>query len=448
MSPAPSAYRLLGDSFPDSPTADPPESVIFTCLDRRKQIEKSLLRKLDLRVGFLTLVYLMQWIDMNNVASARLNGLEEDLRMTGNQFNTLISVFFVGYVLMQIPSTGACKNFPGALASRFFLGLSEAAFYPGVLLLLSKWYKRDELGLRMAYFSCGAKISGMFGPLIAAGTFSTLDGKFGYAAWRWLFFMEGSLTCAIAAAAFYMIPDFPTTPVSWLTIEEQVLAQKRMEEDLGDVTNIQLKREERPGLVNALTDWTVWWLAIAIMAVNISMSYTAFLPTLVATMGYSPAITLLLCVPPTIGSVIVTVLVTQHSDASRDRFWHIVGPLSMGIIGLVTATLTMNPSIRYLSFISMRSSAVSYILVLTWMSNSVPESASKRAVALAFLNVSACSAEIGTPYMGPDILQIVLDLRFGVFDSYSYVVGVSITPYETEQERRNERACTGFADRI
>ncbi|KAG2346871.1 hypothetical protein BDR05DRAFT_754534 [Suillus weaverae] len=70
----------------------------------RSIVEKRLLRKLDLRVAFLVLIYIMNIMDRANLTAARLRGLEEDLGMTGNQFNTLISILYVGYLLTQAPS--------------------------------------------------------------------------------------------------------------------------------------------------------------------------------------------------------------------------------------------------------------------------------------------------------------------------------------------------------
>lgn len=62
----------------------------------------------------------------------------------------------------------------------------EAAFFPGALFLLSKWYKRSELGMRTAILSCGSLISNAFGSLIASGILDGMEGKLGHAAWRWV----------------------------------------------------------------------------------------------------------------------------------------------------------------------------------------------------------------------------------------------------------------------
>lgn len=76
-------------------------------------------------------------------------------------------------------------SFVGALLTRFFLGFVEAAFFPGSLFLLSKWYTRKELGLRTALLSCGSLISNAFGSLIASGILDGMEGKLGHSAWRY-----------------------------------------------------------------------------------------------------------------------------------------------------------------------------------------------------------------------------------------------------------------------
>jgi MFS family permease len=75
-------------------------------------------------------------------------------------------------------------SFFGALLTSFALGLAEAAFFPGALFLISKWYKRDEIGFRMALLTCGSQISNAFGALLASVILDVMEGKRGQAAWR------------------------------------------------------------------------------------------------------------------------------------------------------------------------------------------------------------------------------------------------------------------------
>ena len=188
----------------------------------------------------------------------------------------------------------------GALLTRFFLGFVEAAFFPGAYFLLSKWYKRSELGLRIALLYCGNIISNAFGSLMASGILSGMNGKLGHAAWRWLFYIEGALTIFVAVCAIFILPDFPaTTKGRWLSDQERALAMKRMEEDagVGDEAETEVGGP-MAGLMMALKDWKVWWMALTMTSQVVALSFNAYFPTLSATMGFSTTVSLLLCAPP------------------------------------------------------------------------------------------------------------------------------------------------------
>lgn len=137
--------------------------------------------------------------------------------MDYSQYATCLSILYVGYILMQVPSnifinriqrpslyisvvmliwglistlSGVATNFAGLVVIRFFLGFVEAAFLPGALMILSKWYTRRELTTRNAILFCGNLISNAFSSLIAAGVLSDMQGVLGHAAWRWLFWSK------------------------------------------------------------------------------------------------------------------------------------------------------------------------------------------------------------------------------------------------------------------
>jgi MFS family permease len=163
----------------------------------------------------------MNYLDRNNIAAAKLRGLEADLNLNQQQYQTCLSILYVGYILMQVPSnilmnriqrpslyiglvmllwgmvstlSGIVTGFSGMVATRFFLGFVEAAFLPGALLILSKWYTRRELTTRNAILFCGNLISNAFSALVAAGVLSNMQGVLGHAAWRWLFFSKSPAT--------------------------------------------------------------------------------------------------------------------------------------------------------------------------------------------------------------------------------------------------------------
>jgi hypothetical protein len=111
--------------------------------------------------------------------------------------------------------------------------------------------------------------------------------------------VEGTLTIIIAVCANWILPDFPSTPNVWLSPDEQTLAKQRMDEDAAAGNKDQGDPVEGfSGLSEALADWRVWWLGVALSFMIASLSFGNFFPTLSATMGYNATISLLLCAPP------------------------------------------------------------------------------------------------------------------------------------------------------
>lgn len=163
---------------------------------------------------------------------------------------------------------------------RFLLGILEASFAPGVLFLLSAWYKRGELGRRYSMYYTAVALSGMFGGLIAGGLLQRLDGAHGLSGWRWLFLVEGAGTCLVSILAFFLLPDFPST-TKWLTPEERKLARLRLARDsLGDTQGGE-QLGHGAALKMALTDWRTWAFVLTYMATTGAQTIQYFIPELV-----------------------------------------------------------------------------------------------------------------------------------------------------------------------
>lgn len=99
----------------------------------------------------------------------------------------------------------------------------------------------------------------------------------------------------------------------------------------------------------AISDWKVWWLAVILTAQVNALSFNAFFPTLTATLGFNPTITLILVAPPFIVAAVCAFFVSRHSDKHGERYWHIVAPLLVGLLGYIIAMSTMNIAARYVS---------------------------------------------------------------------------------------------------
>lgn len=139
---------------------------------------------------------------------------------------------------------------------------------------------------------------------------------------RWLFYIEGSMTIAVALSAIFILPDFPTT-TRWLSPLERRLAMMRMAEDGGIGVDDQEETESthtaaierKPRFANgfwlAVSDWKVWWLTLALTSEVTALSFNAFFPTLSATLGFDRTVTLVLVAPPFILTAIVAFFVSR-----------------------------------------------------------------------------------------------------------------------------------------
>ncbi|RMZ08696.1 hypothetical protein D0864_01683 [Hortaea werneckii] len=310
--------------------------------DELRSAEKRLKRKLDLRLtAMIVLIYILNYLDRNNIAASKIAGIEDDLHLTPTQFSTAVSLLFecrlhsdagrflestmdIPYLAhpAQVPSniflaqlrpsiyipccmaawgiistcTGAVQSAGGLYAARFMLGFVEAAFYPGAIFLFSSWYKRSELGVRCAFLYSGSQVGSAFSGLIAAGITNSLDGARGLRAWRWIFIIEGSITVVIALLALLILPDFPTT-TKWLSGEERAVAELRLRQDAAGSDDEDMGPWSY-GFKEAFKDWRTYAFAAMFHCVLVTTSTQNFFPTVVGSLGLGRVNTLLLTVPP------------------------------------------------------------------------------------------------------------------------------------------------------
>ncbi|KAK2750709.1 hypothetical protein FQN57_002782 [Myotisia sp. PD_48] len=408
-------------------SADIPDDPRFAPLSPEELIlEKKLRRKIDsLIMPIVITVYLMNYIDRNNYAAARLQGLERDLNLTPEQYQTGLSILFVGYILMQVPSnlalnyvgrpslylgffttawglvsalTALVTNYGQIVACRFVLGLVEAPFFAGVLFYLSKWYTKQELALRMSIFYSGSLISGAFGNLIAAGILNGLSGARGLAAWQWLYIIEGVITIAIGLVICFVLPDFPETwkllPPDLKAVANRRLAIEAAEADV----DVGGGMSQFTGLKLALTDIKTYVLAVAYLAITGASGFQNFFPTLTETLNYSKTISLLLVAPPYIFMVFYSMAHSHMSDRSGSRFWFFIYPIPLTIIGFVIFMTTDSFGPRYFSFFLMVFVFAMNGTCYGWIASAIPRPPAKRAAAYAFINSIGNSASIWTPF--------------------------------------------------
>ncbi|KAL2814624.1 putative MFS transporter [Aspergillus granulosus] len=193
--------------------------------------ERKLMAKVDWHVvPFLCIMYLLAFLDRVNISNAKVLGLAEDLDIVeGTKYNTALTIFFVPYILFEIPSNILLKKLkPHVWLSMWMF---ETGMFPGCFYLLGMWYKRSEAQKRFSFFFSSTTLAGAFGGLLASGL-GKMHGLANLAGWRWVFIIEGILTCVVAVALFFLLPDFPEE-AKWLTEEERAYMRAKLAQDSG-----------------------------------------------------------------------------------------------------------------------------------------------------------------------------------------------------------------------
>lgn len=376
--------------------------------------------QMDIRlIPMLALLYLLSFLDRGNIGNAKIEGLQEDLNMTDDQYNWCLTVFFFTYAAFEVPSNlvlkklrpsiwlpsimvawgivmtlmGIVQNYHGLLASRIFLGLTEAGLFPGVAYYLTMWYCRHEIQLRQAMFFSAASIAGAFSGLLAYGI-AKMDGVGGLEGWRWIFILEGIVTVLVAFASFKLLFDYPET-CSFLTKEEKEFVvhrlkyqgqfdRNRSQEEHQSPEVAQAEEFQWTYVAQAFKDWQVWvnillWWGVVCPLYGISL----FLPTIIRNLGYTASTAQLLTVPIYVTAAIVAVIIAYTSDRVGYRSPFIVASLLVMVVGFSMCISTTKPGVIYAGvFIVACGIYPAFPGIITWLSNNLSGSC-KRSTGMA-----------------------------------------------------------------
>lgn len=377
--------------------------------------EKKLLRKIDLRLmPILWVMYILNYVDRTNIGNAKISGMSKDLHLDDSRYAWALSIFFIGYLIMEVPSNmilsrsrpsiflpaimlvwgalsaamASIHSYSALLAFRFVLGCIESGFFPGVLFLLSCWYKPAEIGKRFAIFYSAAVLSGAFGGLLAGAITGNLAGAHGIAAWRWLFIIEGCATVGVAIVARFFLLDFPSSSPA-LSLEERQLATIRllaagMESGSHDPAN---RLTHWQAFKAAICDYrTFLFMLLFVLDVGAgTISY--FIPTITATLGYKTITAQYMTIPIYVVATICLNIVAYSADRLQERRWHITGALTVGFIASLVCVTVTHPVVRYAMLCFVAAGIWTALpLILAWTSGVINMPAEKRAVSLALVN--------------------------------------------------------------
>ncbi|KAJ7451736.1 major facilitator superfamily domain-containing protein [Mycena galericulata] len=318
---------------------------------------KKILRKLDLHLlPFVSLLYLLSFLDRANIGNAKVAGMAKDAHLTGFRYNTIAAVFFIPYALAEVPSNIAlklvrpsrwipsimlawglvmtlmclCKTYHDLIIARIFLGLAEAGLFPGVTFYLSLWYRRRDVAARVAIFFSAATVAGAFGGLLAFGI-EKMEGVGGLHGWQWIFCLEGILTVLVAFASYFFMHDYPET-AKFLTESERAQIVHMLKEDGQDLAT----HYDRKFVWQAMSDYKTYVQIAIYMGLLIPVYAIAlFTPTIVQELGFTAAQAQLLTVPPFVCGCIATIGVGFLSDKYNLRGPFIIGPCLVALVGYI-----------------------------------------------------------------------------------------------------------------
>ncbi|KZW00023.1 MFS general substrate transporter [Exidia glandulosa HHB12029] len=364
--------------------------------------ERKLLRKLDMRlIPWLSILYLLSFLDRTSIGNAKLYHLEDDLHITDPQYLVSLSVFFITYALFEVPSNvflkrlrpslwlsllmflwgvimmcqGLISNYGGLISMRLLLGLFEAGLFPGCV----DFYKREEFGIRAALFFSAATVSGAFGGLLAAAI-SNMHGVGGKPAWAWIFILEGLATILAGIASFWLVQDFPDT-AKFLTETERVFVIRRLQED--DQFSAAGEKLSMKYIWAAVFDLKTWIGMLCYAGSDGPLyAFSLFLPSIINSYTATPAN--LLSVPVYAWACIVTCCVGFLADRIKRR-----GMFNLIFLGIGYAILigSRNAKLSYFAvYLAARHVGI-YPLIpntIAWVSNNV-EGSYKRSVTLGMV---------------------------------------------------------------
>ncbi|RKL35211.1 hypothetical protein BFJ70_g8068 [Fusarium oxysporum] len=394
--------------------------------------EKALLRKLDLKLlPAVGILYLLSFLDRSNVGNARIEGMIDDLHMSGNEYLTGLTLYFIGYVLFEIPCNiilkrttprlwlptltvawgivatllGIVQNKTGFFIARFFLGVTESGLFPGVVYYFSMWYKRRERQYRISLFFSAASLAGAFGGILAYGI-GKMAGVVWDNGWRWIFILEGIATVVVAVAAYWFIENYPDTS-KFLTKSERSFIHERLHADSDAI------REEK-------------------------FSWAA--PTIIKDLGYKAAVAQLLTIPPYAVAFVTTLGVAIASEKLAKRAVFIAGSAGVAAIGYIILLANTNPTARpgvsYVgTFFAAAGIYPATALVLSWPAINV-SGQTKRAIANAMqISIGNLGAVMGTQlYRSGDGPRFVVGHSMALGYLIANIVVVSILGWRLKKQ--------------
>jgi len=314
--------------------------------------------KVALRIlPLLCLGYVIAYLDRINVSFAALQ-LNEDLGLSPAAYGLGAGLFFVGYVVFEVPSNlilrrvgaklwisrimiswgviSALMAFVHSEATfylcRFLLGVAEAGFLPGVILYVNQWLPPPDRARALSVLAASTAVAGLVGSPLSMSLLG-LDNTWGLRGWQWLFVLEGIPAIVLGGLVLFTLPNTPME-AKWLTGEEKSALQSALDSEIGHL------ERHRFDVIGRSLFWKVGLLGIVYFCMVLGMYGVAFwMPqilqktldgTNLSLLGWYNAI-------PFLAAVVGMLAIGWSSDRLGERKLHVVGALILASVGCVLA---------------------------------------------------------------------------------------------------------------
>lgn len=367
---------------------------------------------------FLFVLYVFNYMNRVNVGYAALQ-MRADLGFSNTVFGFGAGIFFIGYFLLQIPSTlltelWSARNFItlslilwGALAAltglidtaeqfywvRFLLGIAQAGFFPGIIVYLTHWFRYQDRAKAVAMFMMAIPTSNMVGAAVAAALMQ-IDWL-GWNGWRWLLILEGVPTLALGVVAFFYLTDRPED-ARWLADDERRWIADELERERENKKHVK-----KLSTLEALRNPQVIILALACFCyITNSVGLSSWLPTIVRRIsGLSTTQVILISGIPWLAAIPMMFITAWHSDKTRERRWHAAIPLFVVGLALSLSIAAGNHLVLAIVAFSAATMALYSFPSPFWALPTIFLSGPAAAASIALINATGNLGGFAGPYL-------------------------------------------------